>query len=118
MKKILIVDDEANLLEALSLILELEGFGVATAANGSEALDKLSGNHPDLVLLDVMMPGMDGRAVLERIRSGPTPDTPVILFTGAPDLVLSNSLDQHTMLLIKPVPYNLLLNTIRTALGQ
>jgi DNA-binding response OmpR family regulator len=62
-KKVLVVDDEARMVEFIAMNLELEGFRVIRAANGSEALEKASKEHPDLVLLDIMMPEMDGYEV-------------------------------------------------------
>ena len=68
MKKILVVDDEENIRYLYKEELEDEGFTVDLAKNGIEALDKLPLFHPDLVTLDIKMPGMDGIEVLKRIR--------------------------------------------------
>jgi len=70
-KKILIVDDEPHLVELLSAILDAEGYDVVTANNGQDALDELKKLTPDLVVLDMMMPGMSGREVCEKIRANP-----------------------------------------------
>lgn len=83
-KRILIVDDEQSLLELVSAILDEEGFEVETTLNGKEALDKLKSAKPDLVILDMMMPGMSGRETAERIRNDPTTkDIPIIFLTVA-----------------------------------
>ena len=68
-KKIMVVDDEEHLVELIKAILETAGFDVTTSSSGSEALDKLKSVKPDLVLLDMMMPGMSGRQVCEKIRA-------------------------------------------------
>ena len=68
-KLILIVDDEPRMIKFIRLNLELEGYRVAGASNGLEALGKVRKELPDLVLLDVMMPEMDGFEALERIRT-------------------------------------------------
>jgi len=78
-KTILIVDDEPRIIEAVSMNLELEGYAVLGAANGLEALNKLTQELPDLVILDVMMPEMDGFESLRRIREVST--VPVIMLT-------------------------------------
>jgi len=67
-KKILIVDDEPQIIEFITMNLELEGFQVLAARDGYEALEKVTRELPDVVILDVMMPDMDGFETLERIR--------------------------------------------------
>ena len=67
-KKILIVEDEAPLRNAVSDILTFEGFTVFQAKNGQEGLDISLKEHPDLILLDLMMPVMDGLTMLEKLR--------------------------------------------------
>jgi signal transduction histidine kinase len=73
MKKleILVVEDTAALREEMALLLELEGFAVQEADNGETALEMLESYHPDLILCDVMMPGMDGHSFAKRVRSNP-----------------------------------------------
>ncbi len=81
-KKIMVVDDEENLLELVKTLLEQEGFEVVTASSGEECLEKLKKVRPDLILLDVMMPRMTGREVLEKIRKNPkTKDLKVAFLT-------------------------------------
>ncbi|MCD6590868.1 MAG: response regulator [Candidatus Aenigmarchaeota archaeon] len=70
-KKVMVVDDEESLIELVKAVLEEEGYRVITAMNGEEALEKLKTVKPDLILLDMMMPGMSGREVCERIRKDP-----------------------------------------------
>jgi two-component system KDP operon response regulator KdpE len=79
-KTVLVVDDESRMVEFIAMNLELEGFRVVRAANGSEALEKASREHPDLVLLDIMMPEMDGFETLECLRE--TTSVPVIFLTA------------------------------------
>jgi two-component system KDP operon response regulator KdpE len=79
-KTVLVVDDESRMVEFIAMNLELEGFRVVRAANGSEALEKASKEHPDLVLLDIMMPEMDGFETLEGLRE--TSSVPVIFLTA------------------------------------
>ena len=78
-KLILVVDDEPRMIRFIRLNLELEGYRVSEASNGLEALDKVRQELPDLVLLDVMMPEMDGFEALEHIRE--ISNVPVIMLT-------------------------------------
>jgi len=66
--RVLVVDDEENIRELLSVSLKFQGYDVVTAANGPEALDICRTRRPDLLVLDVMMPGMDGFGLLKRLR--------------------------------------------------
>ncbi|MFQ3661437.1 MAG: response regulator transcription factor [Chloroflexaceae bacterium] len=79
-KLVLVVDDEARMVNFMRLNLELEGMRVATAANGREALERVREDMPDVVLLDVMMPGMDGFETLRRIRQ--FSQVPVLMLTA------------------------------------
>lgn len=78
--RILLVDDEPDLLAELKPLLERAGFQVLTAGNGEEALKRITEERPDLVVLDVLMPRLDGREVLRRLRQAGD-WTPVILLT-------------------------------------
>lgn len=83
-KTIMIVDDELHMVELEKAILEAEGFKTITALNGEEALKILASKKPDLVILDMMMPGMSGREVCEKIRKSPkTKHLKVIFVTVA-----------------------------------
>ena len=79
-KKILIVEDEANIRELLRLYLEREGYAVIEAENGVEGIKLWKSEKPDMLLLDVMMPVMDGWAVCKEIRA--ESDVPIIMLTA------------------------------------
>lgn len=82
-KKILAVDDEKHIVRLLKTNLERVGYEVVTANDGREALQKVVEEHPDLLVLDVMMPYMDGFEVLQNLRRNPsTRDIPVIMLTA------------------------------------
>jgi DNA-binding response OmpR family regulator len=82
-KKILVVEDNTELLELLRLNLKAAGFAIATATNGVEALKKARSLSPDLVLLDLVLPELDGFAVCETLRRAPaTASIPVVILTG------------------------------------
>lgn len=78
--KILLVDDDPNIRELVNLYLQKEGFEVSMAARGDEALEKFRASTPNLILLDVMLPGMDGWQVCREIRK--TSNVPIIMLTA------------------------------------
>src|SRR5579859_5296795 len=78
--KILVIDDEANIIEFIRLGLRYEGFQVESAANGELGVTAAQRLNPDLIILDVMMPGIDGLEVCRRLRSNPTTqDVPILM---------------------------------------
>ena len=83
MKTILVVDDERHIVDLVRLYLEKEGFAVVAAHDGLEALDRHSRHDPDLVILDVMLPKLDGFEVCREIRR--RGDTPVLMLTARDD---------------------------------
>jgi DNA-binding response OmpR family regulator len=86
MKQILIVEDEKMLLDALSDKLNSEGFSALKAENGVEGLEAALQKHPDLILLDIMMPKMDGMAMLKELRKDAWGENvPVIMLTNLSD---------------------------------
>ena len=80
-KKILVVDDEVEFLNMIKLRLEANNYDVITATDGKQALEKLRQDKPDAVLLDILLPGMNGLEVLKRIRSEHK-DLPVFIITA------------------------------------
>ncbi len=79
--KVLVVDDEPNIVRSLKGVLEDEGYEVVSAASGESALEELRKEIPDVVLLDIWLPGMDGLEVLQRIKET-SPALPVIIISG------------------------------------
>ncbi len=79
-QKILIIDDDANICELLRLYLEKDGFDTEVATDGLKALDTFKATNPALILLDIMLPGMDGWQVCREIRK--TSQTPIIMLTA------------------------------------
>lgn len=83
--KVLVVDDEPSIRELLFEALELNGFAVRTAADGRQALEAVARERPDIIVLDVMMPGLDGFTVARKLRE--SGDSPMMLFLTAKDAV-------------------------------
>ena len=82
-KKILAVDDERHIVRLVEVNLQRAGYEVVTAYDGREALEKVKSENPDLVVLDVMMPYMDGFEVLKHLKAEPeTAEIPVIMLTA------------------------------------
>jgi two-component system alkaline phosphatase synthesis response regulator PhoP len=82
-KKILVCDDEPYILMALTDAVEMEGYECVTAINGKEALEKARETRPDLIMLDIMMPFMDGFEVCRELKAdASTRDIPVIMLTA------------------------------------
>ena len=82
-ERILVADDDPDILQVVRVNLELEGYEVETALDGQEALDKATSQPVDLILLDIMMPRMDGLTALHRIRGhASTGNTSIILLTA------------------------------------
>jgi DNA-binding response OmpR family regulator len=82
-QKILVVDDELDVVELLAFNLRREGYEVLTAGNGADALELARREHPDLIVLDVMLPELDGLAVCEILRRQPATATiPILLLTA------------------------------------
>ena len=82
-KKILAVDDERHIVRLVEVNLQRAGYEVVTAFDGREALEKARTEKPDLIVLDVMMPYMDGPEVLQKLKADPeTRDIPVIMLTS------------------------------------
>lgn len=79
-EKVLIIDDDDNICELVSLYLLKEGYKIFTASNGIEGLEKFESEHPDIIVLDIMMPGMDGWEVCRRIKKRFT--TPILILSA------------------------------------
>ncbi len=116
-KRILVVDDESTILQTVEDILEDEGFVPVCAKSGEEALEILDNDVPDLVLLDIWLPGMDGLEVLKRIKDN-WPFLPVVMMSGhgtVETAVKATKLGAYDFI-EKPLSYEQLILTIKNAL--
>lgn len=121
-KRILLVDDEADMRLIYKKTLEKAGYDVATAKDGNDALEKMKGFRPDLVVLDIMMPDLDGWGAAKKIRETHSPaDLPIIMLTVKGEIedkvksVEEVGANRH---LTKPIESAQLINTIQALLNE
>ena len=121
MKKILIVDDEKDILEFLSYNLKKEGFSIYTASNGLEGLEKTKKIKPDLIIVDLMMPKMNGIEMCENIRNDKKLSNVIILFLTArsEDYTQIAALDSGADDFIKkPIKPKLLISKVKSIMRR
>lgn len=121
-KMIMIVDDEPNTVELVKLILETEGYETSVAYSGSEALEKIKTKKPDMILLDIMMPLMDGWAVRTKLsEENETKDIPIIMLTAKAQPI-DRMIGQHVVVvadyITKPFGRRELVDRVRAVLGE
>jgi two-component system response regulator VicR len=119
-KKVLVVDDEPDTLELIKLVLESAGFETILVNNGMEALAKIDAEKPDLVLLDIMMPNMDGWDVFRRIRERNT-SVPIAILTAKAqniDKLLGLHVLKADDYITKPFGKNELIGKVRKLTGS
>ncbi|MDI6891614.1 MAG: response regulator [Actinomycetota bacterium] len=121
MKRILVVDDEPDIVALIRLKLMREGFEVVEAHNGEAAIKMVASSKPDLIILDIMMPGMNGWEVNERLKANPEyRDIPVIMLTAL------NEFDEQFKSLwagvrdyiTKPFDFDELVSSVRKVLSE
>lgn len=114
--RILVVEDDADIRDVLAYTLEREGFEVLEASRGERALEVMRAAHPDLVLLDLLMPGLDGRGVA-RVMLGDTALSriPVVTMSASPEEVAPSLARAHVQ---KPFTIAAIVEAIRRALSR
>jgi DNA-binding response OmpR family regulator len=120
MARILVVDDDPAIRQLLTDVLELEGYDVSTAVDGITAVHAIQSATPDFVVLDVMMPGLDGFAVLGVIRSLSGEPVPVLMLTAAaePESVTRAWTSGVDYYMAKPFSADAILDLIAGALAR
>jgi two-component system alkaline phosphatase synthesis response regulator PhoP len=121
-KKVLLVDDDPDFVEAIKVIVENGGYDVKVAYDGAEGLEAVAKEKPDLIVLDVMMPVMNGHETCARLKADPaTAKIPIILLTAVADRVTTSTYTHRDMLeseaedyMPKPVEPAELLNLIKS----
>ena len=115
-KRILLVDDEPNILLAIEFLLKKEGYTIKKAFDGLQALELAVSFQPDIIVLDVMMPELDGFEVAQRIRNTPTlEDVRIIFLTarGTPNDKMTGYSSGGEVYLIKPFDNDELVRTVK-----
>jgi len=110
---ILVVEDDEDVREAMRIGLESRGYTVTEAGNGVEALEIVSREHPDLMILDLMMPKMNGWEVLEQMRARHLDDVPVCVISA-----LSERAPDNVFVLSKPFQLRDLVEMVESVLGS
>lgn len=119
MKTILVVDDELGSAEVLSLILEEEGYRAFCAVNGQLALVQAREVVPDLVIVDYMMPLMNGAEFSRELRADPQfANTKIILNSGLPEVAIRDHFDGYDAFLRKPFKVEALLELVERFIGR
>lgn len=121
MKKILVVDDEPQLRTALKIRLEVEGYNVILASNGKECLELARRDKPDLIVLDLMMPVMDGYTALKRLKSEPELSRIPVIVLSIKEKIKMEGLfipDMAEEYIEKPFESEELLSKVRYILGE
>lgn len=120
-KTVLIVDDDEMILNSLEVLVKLGGFTAITATDGKAALQKIETARPDVVILDLVLPGKSGPEVLKLMHDGWAAALPVIVITGQgpehPAVIEAKAEPQVRELLLKPIRRELLVAALNRALG-
>jgi DNA-binding response OmpR family regulator len=116
--KVMVIDDEPEIINLIKFALEREGYEVAACDNGGQAWDAISRFRPDLLLLDIMLPGVDGYSLQIKLAQEPTTkDIPIIVITSLhPVDTLFDKFPQVASFMIKPLQVEELLSNVRFAL--
>ena len=118
MKNILVIDDDPGLLAFLQKRLDLAGYRVTTAASGEAGLEKMKADIPDLVIADVMMPGMDGFSFVREIRvDAQLTRVPIIIVTAQEELGDIFKMEGVQGFFPKPLDTEMLMDKIRSLIG-
>lgn len=115
--KILVIDDNIDHRELIVIMLEAEGYKMFTAKDGSEGLEQIKANHPDLIICDVMMPGIDGIQMVKVLRQMPEHmNTPILMITAYGEVMANATEAGANRTLGKPFDLDELINLVREML--
>jgi DNA-binding response OmpR family regulator len=119
MSKILVVDDDVDILSVMEILLSMKGFEVKTLAKGQDIFSTVQNFDPDLILLDVLISGYDGRVVCKKLKSSEkTKDIPVIMFSAHPGAAATIADYGANDFISKPFDVTNLMKKINSQLGM
>ncbi len=119
-KTVLVIEDEPNIIEAIGFILSRDGWRVVTHSNGVDAIEAVSARAPDLVILDVMLPGRSGYDILRDLRTAPdTAELPVLMLTARGQLKDREMAESYgaSRFMTKPFSNTEVLEAVRELVG-
>ena len=116
--RVLIIDDDEHMLAMLGEVLGLEGYEVLGAMDGAAAVGAIRKSRPDLILLDLMMPVMDGYSFLELYRQLPGPHVPVVIITAAAREQREGAADKADEMILKPFSVDHVLQIVNRYTGR
>lgn len=118
MKTVLVVDDEFGIAEVLEAILTDEGYRVVTAINGQQGLARLAEARPDIVLLDFMMPVLDGPGMLRTMKADPAyRDLPVVMMSSLGEVAVAEACSGYAAFLRKPFRVPMVVQMVASLIG-
>jgi len=118
MPKILVVDDDIDILSVMKILLSMKGFDVEVTSRGENAVPKIESFKPDVILLDVLISGYDGRAICKQLKSNDaTRHIPVIMFSAHPGAAATISEYGADDFIAKPFDVNNLMKKVNRQLG-
>jgi len=119
MATVLVVEDEFGIADLIEAVLEDEGYRVLTAVNGRQGLELLTGERPDLVFLDYMMPVMDGSAVLRSIADDLSlRDIPVVMMSSLPEATVAERCNGYVIFMRKPFKISHVISLTKRLIGE
>lgn len=118
MKKILVIDDDPDIVELVKMRLAESGYNVVTAGNGKDGLDKVARENPDLIVLDVLMPSMDGYTFIKELKASQRAKSiPIIILTAKEKMKDLFEMEGVKHYMVKPFDSKELLVKIKQCLG-
>lgn len=119
MKKVFVVDDDIDILEALSMMFQEAGYGVIASSTGENVYEVVNAQQPDILILDVLLSGRDGRTIAKNLKSNDnTKSLPIIMISAHPSAAKSSREVGADDFLAKPFDMNSIIGKVRGIIGN